>query len=55
MYSQFSGTMQTTASNDYQGLSIDGISITIIATQLESEFDSTGNKYDADATYPVVS
>ena len=50
-----SGTMQTTASNDYQGLSIDGISITIVATQLESEFDSAGNKYDADATYPVVS
>lgn len=46
-----SGTMKTTAGNDYQGLSIDGVSITVYATQAEGEFDSTRNDYDKDATY----
>ena len=49
-----SGHMQESAGNDYQGLSIDGIAITVIATQLDSEFDSNGNDYDISAEYPVA-
>ena len=45
------GTMKSTAGNEYQGLSIDGIAITVYATQLEHEFDSISNEYDKDATY----
>ena len=44
-----SGTMKTSANNDYQGLSIDGIGITVYATQDAVEYDSTGNQYDAKA------
>ena len=44
-----SGTMKKEANNDYQGLSLDGISITVYATQYTYEYDSTGNQYDADA------
>ena len=47
------GHMQKSAGNDYQGLSIDGISITVVATQDTVENDSYGNTYDANATYPV--
>ena len=43
------GTMKTTAGNQYQGLSIDGIGITVVATQLAHEFDSFGNNYDDNA------
>ena len=45
------GKMKTTAGNEYQDLCIDGIGITVYATQLEHEFDSNGNEYDKDATY----
>ena len=41
--------MQTTAGNEYQGLSIEGIGITVYATQDTVEFDSFNNTYDADA------
>ena len=44
------GTMKTTAGNDYRGLSLEGISITVYATQLAHEFDSNGNTYDAGAS-----
>ena len=47
------GVMQTTAGNDYQGLTLDGISITVIATQDTVENDSFNNQYDKDAEYPV--
>ena len=43
------GVMQTTAGNDYQGLTLDGISITVVATQDTVEHDSFGNDYDASA------
>ena len=43
------GVMQTTAGNDYQGLTLDGIGITVVATQDTVEYDSFGNQYDADA------
>ena len=45
------GHMQETAGNEYQGLSIDGIGITVVATQLASEYDSINNDYDTNATY----
>ena len=48
------GHMQETAGNEYQGLSIDGIGITVVATQDTVEYDSYNNTYDAGAVYPVV-
>ena len=49
------GVMKTTAGNEYQGLSIDGIGITVVATQYTYEYDSMDNLYDqnADATIQV--
>ena len=46
-----SGTMKKEAGNEYQGLSIDGIGITVYATQYTHENDSYDNTYDEDATY----
>ena len=43
------GTMQTTAGNEYQGLSIEGIAITVYAAQDTVENDSFGNDYDKNA------
>ena len=48
------GHMQESAGNEYQGMSIDGISITVYATQDTVENDSFGNTYDANAGYPVM-
>ncbi len=45
------GHMQESAGNDYQGLTIDGISITVYATQDTVEYDSIDNQYDKDAEY----
>ncbi len=47
------GHMQETAGKDYQNLTIDGIGITVVATQDTVENDSYGNKYDKDATYEI--
>ncbi|MBC8534241.1 SipW-dependent-type signal peptide-containing protein [Yeguia hominis] len=47
------GVMQTTAGNDYQGLTLDGISLTVVATQDTVESDSFNNQYDKDAEYPI--
>lgn len=49
-----SGHMKKDAGNEYQGKSIEGISITVVATQDTVESDSFNNQYDADAEYPVV-
>ena len=46
-----SGHMKEEAGNEYQGLSIDGIGITVVATQDTVESDSFGNDYDANAEY----
>ena len=46
-----SGTMKKEAGNEYQGLSIDGIGITVYATQYTHENDSFGKTYDEGATY----
>ena len=48
-----SGHMRETAGNEYQGLSIDGIAITVTATQDTVEHDSTTDQYDAAAEYAV--
>ena len=48
-----SGHMKEEAGNEYQGLSIEGIAITVNATQLDSEYDSFNNTYDQDAVLPV--
>lgn len=45
--------MKEDAGNEYQGLSISGIGITVYATQLAYENDSFDNQYDAEAGYPV--
>ena len=49
------GVMQTTAGNDYQDLTLDGITITVYATQDTVENDSFDNQYDKNAGYPVAS
>lgn len=46
--------MQDTAGNEYRGLSIDGIGITVVATQLPEEYDSFNNTYDENAEYPSI-
>ena len=48
------GHMQETAGNEYQGLSIDGIGITVIATQDTVEYDSNNNTYDENANDSVI-
>lgn len=45
------GKMRTDAGNEYQGLSIDGIAITVVATQYTYENDSYGRLYDENAQY----
>ncbi len=45
-----SGTMKTTAGNEFQGLSIGGIAITVLATQDTVEKDSIDETYDAAAS-----
>ncbi len=48
------GVMQTTAGNDYQSLTLEGITITVVATQDTVEYDSIDNQYDKDAQYPII-
>ena len=48
------GHMKESAGNEYMNESIDGIAITVYATQVASEYDSFNNTYDENATYPVV-
>ncbi len=49
-----SGHMKETAGNEYQGLSIQGVAITAIATQAAYEYDSDDNQYDMNATFPYA-
>ncbi len=46
--------MRETAGNEYQGLAIEGIAITVYATQDTVEYDSINNTYDANAAYPAT-
>ena len=48
------GHMDENAGNEYQNLTINGIAITVYATQLNSESDSYGPDYDINATYPLA-
>ena len=48
------GHMWESTGNEYMNESIDGIAITVVATQNTVESDSFDKDYDADAEYPVV-
>ncbi len=48
------GHMKEDAGNEYQGLYLEGIAITVAATQDTVEYDSYDNQYDVNAMYPVV-
>ncbi len=48
------GRMKPDATNEYQNLSMSGISITVVATQDAVEYDSNDNQYDASAEWPIV-
>ena len=48
------GHMKESAGNEYMNESIDGIAITVAATQDTVESDSFGSTYDKDAEYPIV-
>ena len=47
------GHMDEAANNDYQNKTLEGLGITVVATQDTVENDSSGNQYDEDAAYPV--
>ena len=46
-----SGHMKEDAGNEYQDLTVNGISISVFATQLDAETDTFGPDYDEDAVY----
>ena len=52
------GTMDTSAGNDYKGLSLEGVTVTVCAAQDTVEYDSFEKEYDKDAawdgTYPTT-
>ncbi len=48
------GHMAESANNDYQGLTLQGVGITVCATQATEESDSFGPDYDEDATFPTL-
>ena len=47
------GHMDQNAGNEYQNLTIDGIGITVVATQYTHENDSYNNTYDENADYTI--
>ena len=49
------GHMDEAAGNECQGKSLESLSLTVVATQLNSENDSFGPDYDKNATYPAAS
>ena len=49
VYYYLRGHMDENAGNEYKNLTLDGISITVYATQYTYEFDSFNNQYDAKA------
>ena len=48
------GHMDEAANNDYQNKTLEGLGITVVATQDTVENDSFGNQYDKDAEYPAI-
>lgn len=49
-----SAHMAEEAGNEYMNLTLEGISITVLATQQTYESDAFSNSYDKNATFPVV-
>ena len=49
-----SGHMKEAAGNEYQGLTLNGIGLTVVATQYTYEYDSNDNQYDKFADYPEI-
>ena len=49
-----SAHMDETAGNEYREKSVSGITINVVATQLNHESDSTGPDYDKNADYPEI-
>lgn len=49
-----SGHMKETAGNKYQNLTLNGIGITVAATQWTEEYDSATNQYDVNAAFAEV-
>ena len=47
------GHMDEKAGNEYQNLTIDGIGITVVATQYTYESDSISDQYDVNADYTI--
>ncbi len=47
------GVMDKDAGNNYQNLTLDGITITVYATQDTVEYDSFDDQYDKDAPFPT--
>ena len=50
---KLTGHMDENAGNEYQNLSLEGIAITVYATQDTVEFDSIDNLYDENAKYDI--
>lgn len=50
-YYRIKAHMDENAGNEYQGLTIEGVSITVYATQYTHENDIYNNQYDKNATY----
>ena len=48
------GHMAEEAGNDYMGLTMEAISITVVATQMTAENDTYGPDYDEDAWHPAM-
>ena len=48
------GHMSEEAGNEYEDMMIQGISVTVLATQEASEYDSFGRDYDKDSPFPEV-
>ena len=48
------GHMEEAAGNEYQGKTLKGLGITVLATQDTVEYDSKDNQYDAGAEYPTI-
>ena len=48
------GHMDENAGNEYQGMSLEGLAIKVVATQASYEYDSNGKDYDENAEYTEV-
>ena len=48
------GHMDENAGNDYQNLTLTGVTVTVYSTQYTEEYDSNGNTYDEKADFTFV-